>query len=130
MKIAVSSQNFRTVTGHAGRCRRFLVYSVGENQEPVEIERIDLPKDMSMHDIGDTGAAHPLDNVDVLLSASFGASFAVRMEARSVMTSVTEQTDPLEAVKEFLAKGQNLADLCGGNPDRDHSGDHNCHHSH
>jgi len=26
MKIAVASQNFRTVTPHAGRTRRFLVY--------------------------------------------------------------------------------------------------------
>jgi predicted Fe-Mo cluster-binding NifX family protein len=26
MKIAVTSQDFRTVTGHAGRARNFLIY--------------------------------------------------------------------------------------------------------
>ena len=28
MRIAVTSQNFRTVTGHAGKARRFLVFDV------------------------------------------------------------------------------------------------------
>jgi hypothetical protein len=28
MKIAVTSQNFSTITGHAGRARRFLMYDI------------------------------------------------------------------------------------------------------
>ncbi|WP_316858475.1 NifB/NifX family molybdenum-iron cluster-binding protein [uncultured Cohaesibacter sp.] len=130
MKIAVSSQNFRTVTNHAGRARRFLVYSVGDDRQPIEIERIDLPKEMSMHELGDSGAAHPLDSVDVILSASFGAGFARRMAARSVMASITEKTDPLEAVKEFLEKGQNLPQLCDCNHDHDHDHEHGHGHGH
>ncbi|HKJ77206.1 MAG TPA: nitrogen fixation protein, partial [Gammaproteobacteria bacterium] len=43
MEIAITSQNFRTVTGHAGKTRRFLVYEAGPGQEPVEVDRLDLP---------------------------------------------------------------------------------------
>ena len=28
MRIGVTSQNFRTITGHAGKTRRFLIYDV------------------------------------------------------------------------------------------------------
>jgi hypothetical protein len=65
MKIAVTSQNFRTITGHAGKTRRFLVYEA-EGSEVREIQRLDLPKEQSFHELpGD--AAHPIDGVDVLI---------------------------------------------------------------
>jgi predicted Fe-Mo cluster-binding NifX family protein len=31
-RIGITSQNRRTVTGHAGRCRRFWVYDVKDGQ--------------------------------------------------------------------------------------------------
>ena len=34
MRIAVASQNFRTVTGHAGKSRRFLVFDVAPVRTP------------------------------------------------------------------------------------------------
>ena len=46
MKIGVGSQNFRTITGHAGKTRRFLIYEAGQAGIR-EIERLDLPKEMS-----------------------------------------------------------------------------------
>jgi hypothetical protein len=44
MRIAVSSQNFRTITGHAGKSRRFIVYHAKPGETPQELERLDLPK--------------------------------------------------------------------------------------
>ena len=38
MKIAVTSQNFRTITGHAGKTRRFIIYGAQGTDAPVEIE--------------------------------------------------------------------------------------------
>ncbi len=32
MKIAVTSQNRKTITGHAGKCRKFWLYKVGQQQ--------------------------------------------------------------------------------------------------
>ncbi len=102
MKIAVTSQNFRSVTGHAGRARRFLIYDVQPGSEPVEIERLDLPKDLAMHDFHGQGP-HPVDAVDVILSEGFGDGFARRMAVRGIVAATTKETDPLAAVKAYLA---------------------------
>ena len=65
MKIAVTSQNFKNVTPHAGKTRRFLVYEVGGDGEPVETGRLDLDKVMTIHEFRGGDAAHPLDQMDV-----------------------------------------------------------------
>ena len=104
MKIAVTSQNFCSVTGHAGRARRFLIYDVQPGAEPVEIERLDLPKDLAMHDFHGQGP-HPVDTVDVILSEGFGDGFARRMAARGIVAATTKETDPLAAVKAYLSVG-------------------------
>ena len=113
MKIAVTSQNFKTVTNHAGRARRFLVYSVEQGQAPVEMERIDLPMEMSIRALGGRRVPHPLDAMDVLLSASFGAGFVRNMASRNVVASLTDETDPIRAIEQFLAHGQKLPDAGG-----------------
>src|SRR5512134_1644590 len=105
MKIAVTSQNFRTITPHAGKTRRFLVYEAAEGGEPIEVDRLDLPKELSMHEFhGDS--PHPLDAVDVIIAGSFGEGFATRMAVRGIVAVATDLTDPVEAVKEYLARLQ------------------------
>jgi predicted Fe-Mo cluster-binding NifX family protein len=103
MKIAVTSQNFRTITPHAGRTRRFLVYEAPEGGDPVEVDRLDLPKELSMHEFS-ADSPHPLDAVDVIIAGSFGKGFANRMAARGIVAVATDLTDPVEAVKEYLAR--------------------------
>jgi predicted Fe-Mo cluster-binding NifX family protein len=100
MKVAVSSQNFRTVTGHAGKGRRFLIYEVGE-VGVTECDRLDLPIGMAIHDYGPEDA-HPLDEVDVLVTASCGSGFVGKMARRKVEVFRTEERDPLLAVQKLL----------------------------
>ena len=123
MKIAVTSQNFRTVTNHAGRARRFLVYAVEAGNSPVEIDRFKLAKEMSMHEMGGSDAAHPLDDVDVVISASFGPGFARKMATRSIIASLSEESDPVRAVEDYLEHGQRLPD-----PSKGCGEDHHHHH--
>ena len=106
MKIAVTSQNFRTVTGHAGKSRRFLVYETGTDNEPSEIERIDLPKGMAFHDFHGDGP-HPVDVVDVLITTGCGQGFQSRMASRGIRVVATSETDPLKAAA-AVAKGEPL----------------------
>lgn len=114
MKIAITSQNFKTVTNHAGKARRFLVFEIEEGKEPREIDRISLPKEMAFHELA-MDAQHPIDGVDALLSASFGAGFARKMAARQITASLTEASDPIEAIRIFLAEGPRLPiSGCGG----------------
>ena len=108
MKIAVTSQNFRTVTGHAGRARRFLIYDTEAGTEPVEVARLELPKELAMHEFHGAGGArpHPIDGVDVILSQGFGDGFARRMVQRGIAVFATDQTDPVEAVRAYRATAQ------------------------
>jgi predicted Fe-Mo cluster-binding NifX family protein len=103
MKIAVTSQNFRTVIGHAGRARRFLIYDVQPGAEPVEVARLDLPAEQSFHETGGAGS-HPIDGCAVLLSAGFASHFAQVMAARGIQAATTDKEDPIEAIKDFLAR--------------------------
>lgn len=100
MRIAVTSQNFRTVTGHAGKARRFLIYETRRGFDPAEVERLDLPREMAFHDLHDE--PHPLDGTDVLMTESAGPGFGRRLARRGVRLVLTAERDPRLAVKAFL----------------------------
>lgn len=101
MKIGVTSQNYRTITGHAGKTRRFLVYSPDDKGKPVEVERLNLPKEMSMHEF--RGINHPLEALDILITGSCGEGFVRRMATHDVQVIATGETDPLVAVSLVLS---------------------------
>ena len=107
MRIAVTSQNFRTITGHAGKSRRFIVYETDGVCDPVEVERLDLPKEMSMHAY--QGSDHPLFalGLEALVTQGAGAGFLNRMERNGIRVVETSASDPIEAVK-AVAAGQQL----------------------
>ena len=97
MKIAITSQNFRTVTGHAGKTRRFLVFEAA-GDEVREVERLDLPKEMSFHELpGD--APHPIDGVDVLVTGGCGQGFVTRLARRGIRVVATGEADPARAAR-------------------------------
>jgi predicted Fe-Mo cluster-binding NifX family protein len=101
MRIAVTSQNFHTVTGHAGKARRFILYAVDGTEMPQETGRLDLPLDMAMHGFDDS-QSHPLDSMDVLITAGAGEGFMRRMAERGVRVVTTSETDPSLAAHAFL----------------------------
>ncbi|HYH22662.1 MAG TPA: nitrogen fixation protein [Azospirillum sp.] len=100
MKFAVASQNFRTITPHAGKTRRFLLFQAGAGAPPVESGRLDLPKELAFH--GFAGGPHPLDAVDVVIAGSAGPGFVARMRERGIVTVATVETDPQAAVAAYL----------------------------
>lgn len=98
MRFAITSQNFRTITGHAGKARRFIVYDVNGPEQIVEVDRLDLPIEMAMHGFDDRHA-HPLDGTDILITGGAGDGFVMRMARRGVRVLRTGETDPLEAIR-------------------------------
>ena len=109
MKIAVTSQNFKSVTNHAGHARRYIIFEVGDDNKPVEVECLDLPKEMAFREFDDSGE-HPVDVAGVIISQSFGGGFARRMKRRGIIASITKKDDPVEAVLDYLECGQCLPD--------------------
>lgn len=107
MRIAVSSQNFRTITGHAGKTRRFLIYSIAAGSEPSEVERLDLPKDLTLHEYH--GPDHPLyqRQLDAVLTASAGEKFIERMNRHGIEVITTAESD-IQAALQAIAAGEPL----------------------
>jgi predicted Fe-Mo cluster-binding NifX family protein len=101
MNIAVTSQNFRTITGHAGKTRRFIIFSHDtDSGEIKEIERLDLPKDMSMHSY--RGEDHPIRAANVLITGGCGEGFIRCMARWGIQVIATSETDPANAVRAYL----------------------------
>lgn len=100
MKIAVTSQNRKTVTEHAGRCRKFWVFVI-ENNQIVSRELLELPKEQAFHEIS-SKESHPLDGVELLISASIGPGLMARLERKGAKGLVTKETDPEKAVLDYL----------------------------
>lgn len=121
MRIAVASQNFRTITGHAGMTRRFMVFDAAPCRPCVEVEQIELAKDQTIHAFGD--GPHPLDSVQVVIAGSAGAGFVSKMAARGVAAIITDETDPATAVTNYLAGRLQTA----APQPHDHNHDHDHH---
>ncbi len=103
MRIAITSQNFKTITGHAGKTRRFLVYETDAQGLPTEVERIDLPAEMSLHAYH--GEDHPLflSGLDALITQGAGQGFLQRLSRHGIRVFVTSETDPVPAVSRVAA---------------------------
>ncbi|HRM69057.1 MAG TPA: nitrogen fixation protein [Thauera phenylacetica] len=101
MKIAVSSQNFRTVTAHAGKARRFIVFDLATPCAPREVERLELPRELALHEY--RGLDHPLFAMDAVITAGAGDGFVRRLGARGIEVVLTGETDPLQAVHDYVA---------------------------
>jgi predicted Fe-Mo cluster-binding NifX family protein len=100
-RIAVTSQNFRTITPHAGRTRRFLVYRGAPGGGAELIDRLDLSKEQALHDWGNKDG-HPIFGMDVVLCGSCGRNFVAKLANRGIEAVPTEETDPEKAVRDYL----------------------------
>lgn len=101
MKIAVTSQNRREITEHAGRCRKFWLYDI-EGQKLRGKQLLELPKEQAFHE-SPPQAAHPLDDITVLISGGMGQGMLRRLAARGILAIVTDEKEPDAAVKAYLS---------------------------
>lgn len=121
MKIAVASQNRKTITEHAGMCRKFWIYTTADGQI-LDKTLLELPKEQSFH--ASHGGPHPLDTVDVLIAGGMGPGLVKRLQGKGIQGLVTPETDPDQAVTAYLAGRLVLGEAAA------HSGEHAHHHGH
>ena len=108
MKIAVASQNQKTISGHGGKTSKFLIYTVdNDTKEIASKELIVLAKEDILHnrfhESPDPWAPHPIYDVDILITGGAGMGFVNRLATQATQVIITQETDPDEAVKQFLA---------------------------
>ena len=78
LKIIVSSQDGRTVSGHAGQTKQWLVFETDKSGTPSLAERIALTPAQVFHRFQGPGP-HPLDGaVDAILAGMVSASAWMR----------------------------------------------------
>lgn len=100
MKIAIASQNRKEITSHTGRCRKFWIYQI-ENDAVTSKELLELPKEQSFHESSPLEPS-PLDHVQVLIAGGMGSGLVCRLQERNIQAVITKETDPDQAVKDFL----------------------------
>ncbi len=111
MKIAIATQDFTEVSGHAGQTRQWLVYDLSNhraNQLLPAPNRVDLAKEQVLH-VFEDNAPHPLDGIDIVVCASAGEGFIRHMKKRGAEVLLTGESDPALAITRILA-GEALPD--------------------
>lgn len=105
MKIAITSQNQRTVSGHAGRATRFVVYEV-ENGNVIGKELIEVDKENTLHEFFHNaripGKIHPVLEVDVVITGSMGPGFVHHMDEFGVEAVMTNESELDDVVNKYI----------------------------
>ncbi|MDF1562024.1 MAG: NifB/NifX family molybdenum-iron cluster-binding protein [Deltaproteobacteria bacterium] len=111
MRIAITSNQGTLVTGHAGRCRSFLLFEA-EGDAVEALPTLELAADDTLHERGE-GATRLLESVDVLITGGMGSGLIRRCERAGVRAVITDLQDPTEALRRYLA-GELPAAVAGG----------------
>jgi predicted Fe-Mo cluster-binding NifX family protein len=101
MKIAVTSQNRKTITEHAGRCRKFWIFDI-EAGSITSKNLVELPIEQSFH-ASRHELASPLSGINVLISGSMGTGLYQRLREAGIRPQITTEESPEKAVAAFLA---------------------------
>lgn len=103
MRIAVATTDFTKVAGHAGRARKWLIFSVAPDGSLHSPERLELASDAVFH-YAEGGQPHALDGVDAVIAQSAGDGFLRNMEKRGIRPVLTAEENPAKAVQDLLAE--------------------------
>ncbi len=104
MKIAVTSPNAKTISGHAGKCPGYLIFDIKDNtishQQHLKLTKEQVFKNFS----GPLSQApqHPLHDIDAFITQSLGAGLKQRLATDNIRVYTTDQTDPHKVVNMVL----------------------------
>jgi predicted Fe-Mo cluster-binding NifX family protein len=127
MKIAVASQNRKTITGHTGKCRKFWMYET-DDKTILKKTLLELELEQSLHESHGSGP-HPLDGINVLINGGAGEGLIRRLNTMGIQAIVTEETEPDSAVTHFLnGTLKSGPGECHEGHGEHHHGEHGCCH--
>lgn len=108
MKIAIATDDFEKVAGHAGQAACWLLYDCHPGGDVGVAKRVLLSRAQVFHHWDDAGP-HPLDGVEVVIARTAGDGFLRRMQKRGVEVLLTSETLADAALLKVLA-GEALPD--------------------
>ena len=101
MKIAITSPNAKTISGHAGKCPGFLLYDIQDNGH-MDKTHIKLAKEDVFKNLAGPLSAnplHPLNSIDVFVTQSLGDGLLSRLQRDNIKVIQTQETDPETIIK-------------------------------
>lgn len=101
MKIAVTSQNRKTITEHAGKCRKFWIYEINSGFVAGKT-LLELAMADSFH-ANQHQLAKSLADIKVLITAGMGIGLYQRLSQEGILPLITQKASPDEAVVAYLA---------------------------
>jgi len=131
--IALTYQNRKFVSGHAGRCRNFFIYTV-DDDKILSKELLELPKEKVLHEAFHNpelaGQPHPIFDVDIFLVGGIGIGAINKLKNHGVNTHIIRETNPDTAVNKFLAGTLEVLNLENYDKDSCGCGGEGQHHHH
>jgi predicted Fe-Mo cluster-binding NifX family protein len=101
MQIAVTSQNRKTITEHAGKCRKFWIYDL-EKGVVTGKRLVEVSMEQSLH--ASSGLlAEPLAEINILITGSMGPGLHARLMQSGILPVITMEEDPDAAVTAMLS---------------------------
>ncbi|HHS99354.1 MAG TPA: nitrogen fixation protein [Thiomicrospira sp.] len=104
MKIAVTSPNAKTISGHAGKCPGYLVFEI-ENNQIINQKHIKLTKEQVFKNFSgplSKNPQHPLNGIDAFITQGLGDGLKQRLGKDQIKVYTTEQNDPTEIVNAVI----------------------------
>lgn len=87
MKIAITSQNKKHITAHAGKCRKFWLLDIVDNKVLCK-KLLELPKEQSIRASGQLPEA--LHGIDRFITSGMGEGMKRRLQASNIDYEITE----------------------------------------
>jgi predicted Fe-Mo cluster-binding NifX family protein len=101
MQIAVTSQNRKTISEHAGKCRKFWIYDL-EKGVVTGKRLVEVSMEQSLH--ASSGLlAEPLAEINILITGGMGPGLHERLMQSGILPVITMEEDPDAAVTAMLS---------------------------
>jgi predicted Fe-Mo cluster-binding NifX family protein len=112
--VAITCQNRKEVSGHAGKCHNFFIYTI-DDTKILSKELLELRKEEVLHEAFHNpemaGQPHPIFDVDIFLVGGIGIGAINKLKTHNVDTYIIRETNPDTAVESFLAGTLEVLDL-------------------
>jgi len=107
IKVAITAQNRKSISSHAGACRNYHIYTIDGNGN-YKKELVELAKNESLmftfHEDTSENPKNYIFDMNFLLTQGIGQGGANKLAAQNVTALVIKETDPDIAIQKFIDK--------------------------
>lgn len=110
MKVAITSDNGKTICAHNGETPGFILYQINPDFS-IKCTKIKLKKNQLLLNIDSSLellSDHPLHGIDAIVSTNLQGNLKQILQQQNINVVLTKETDPLNALNAFLMSQQKV----------------------